>query len=236
MLGWMFLLDFTPAGALLAASGNVPLALAALQWLAFVAPTLNWVREKGWDWADTLRLRRCEVKWLGAGAAGGVLTWGAVTGAMALKAQLPWVQQAAESMESFGPLATSMLPAAATAAADGGGGGGALVAPAALLLPLLAGAALSPALAEELLFRGLLLTALQRRFGRVDAAVLGGAMFSAIHLSVAQFAPLTALGAACGLLTIAADSVWPAVVLHAVYNSCGLLAALAAAAAGPVLP
>ncbi|CAI5487867.1 unnamed protein product [Closterium sp. Naga37s-1] len=58
--------------------------------------------------------------------------------------------------------------------------------------------AVSPAVAEELLFRGLLLTTLQERLGRIDAAMLSAALFALFHLSLARLFPNMALGIAAG--------------------------------------
>lgn len=80
---------------------------------------------------------------------------------------------------------------------------------------------------EELLFRGLLLTSLQQRLGRVDAAAVSAALFALAHLSVEQFFPLCVLGAAAGGVALAGGSVWPAVLLHFGYNATGLLLGLA---------
>ncbi len=46
---------------------NAGLYLAATQWALFVAPTLNWCRESGWDLRQVLRLRGCDPKWVAAG-------------------------------------------------------------------------------------------------------------------------------------------------------------------------
>jgi membrane protease YdiL (CAAX protease family) len=75
---------------------------------------------------------------------------------------------------------------------------------------------------EELLFRGLLLTALQSRFGRVDSVALCGALFALVHLSMEQFFPFSLLGFAAGFAAVASGSVWPAVLLHLSYNVTGL--------------
>jgi membrane protease YdiL (CAAX protease family) len=80
---------------------------------------------------------------------------------------------------------------------------------------------------EELLFRGLLLTALRERLGRVDAVALCGALFALIHLSVEQFFPFAVLGFAAGGIAVVSGSVWPAVLLHAAYNATGLALGLA---------
>lgn len=80
---------------------------------------------------------------------------------------------------------------------------------------------------EELLFRGLLLTSLQQRFGRIDSIAIAGALFALVHLSVEQFFPFAVLGFAAGAAAAYSGSVWPAMLLHASYNATGLALGLA---------
>lgn len=87
-------------------------------------------------------------------------------------------------------------------------------------------AAAPAAVAEELLFRGFLLTSLQQRLGNTDALAVAAALFAIIHLEPQQFFVYCVLGGACGLATVRSGSVWPAVVLHAAYNATAVAAAL----------
>ncbi len=48
-----------PAGLLLQNSSNAPLALAAMQWGVFLAPTANYAREQGWSLRRTFKLAGC---------------------------------------------------------------------------------------------------------------------------------------------------------------------------------
>ncbi|GLI71208.1 hypothetical protein VaNZ11_016327 [Volvox africanus] len=84
--------------------------------------------------------------------------------------------------------------------------------------------AISPAAAEELLYRGFLLTAMQQRFGAINATAI-----AATHLSLSQFFPFILLGACCGGLALASGSVLPAVVAHASYNAAGIVVGLVVA-------
>jgi membrane protease YdiL (CAAX protease family) len=85
---------------------------------------------------------------------------------------------------------------------------------------------------EELLFRGVLLTALDERFGGLVAVLLSAPIFAALHGSVWSFVPLLFLGVALGSLTLSRRSLWPAVVLHAAYNGVFVAAAFWVAARG----
>lgn len=89
---------------------------------------------------------------------------------------------------------------------------------------LVGAAAASPAAAEELLFRGFLLTSLLERLGRVDAVLLCAALFSLSHLDLQQFFALTVLGSAAGGAALATGSVLPAFMLHVGYNTAALSA------------
>ena len=85
---------------------------------------------------------------------------------------------------------------------------------------------------EELLFRGVLLTALDERFGGVAAILVSAPVFAMLHGSLWSFVPLTFLGVALGWLTLSRRSLWPAVVLHAAYNGVLVAAAFWVAARG----
>src|SRR5450759_3819809 len=85
---------------------------------------------------------------------------------------------------------------------------------------------------EELLFRGVLLTALDERLGGLVAVLLSAPIFAALHGSVWSFVPLMFLGVALGSLTLSRRSLWPAVVLHATYNGVLVAAAFWVAARG----
>jgi membrane protease YdiL (CAAX protease family) len=110
----------------------------------------------------------------------------------------------------------------------------------------LAGLTLAPALAwlyfalaaplqEELIFRGLLQTALARELSAVEtsaragvAAVAGSALlFAAVHLAVGPLTAIAALllGMLAGELRRRSGSVIPAVAVHVIFNAPGLIIA-----------
>ena len=90
---------------------------------------------------------------------------------------------------------------------------------------------LPSAFAEEVLFRGLVLTELAERVGFWRANALSGVLFVAMHwphriwrgglsLSVVADAPvLFLLALALGFVTWRSGSIWPAVVFHAANNA-----------------
>jgi membrane protease YdiL (CAAX protease family) len=87
------------------------------------------------------------------------------------------------------------------------------------LVAQLAVVALVPAICEELLTRGVLARALRPQLGRVLAVAVSALLFAAFHLSLVRFAPTFLLGAVLASITIAADSVWPAVLAHFTNNA-----------------
>ncbi len=85
--------------------------------------------------------------------------------------------------------------------------------------------ALSPALCEEALFRGLALPSLRTRMGGLPAVVITALLFAGFHLSPYRFIPTALLGVLLGVVRLAGGSLWPAVAFHAVNNLLVLLMA-----------
>ncbi len=83
---------------------------------------------------------------------------------------------------------------------------------------------------EELLLRGVVLTALQARIGRWWGIAISALMFATLHGSLWSFVPLTFLGLALGRLASDRRSLWPAVGLHVLYNAVIVLPAFLIAA------
>lgn len=98
-----------------------------------------------------------------------------------------------------------------------------------LVLTLLAGAVLTP-LGEELLFRGVLTNGLLRYGGWV-AVLVSAAIFAVSH-GVNYVLPVAfVIGVITALLFRATASIWPGVVVHAIYNGYVILSSAFAAAA-----
>ena len=84
-------------------------------------------------------------------------------------------------------------------------------------------------LVEELLFRGVLLSALQPRWGRLGAAVLSSVVFALAHLpglnwQVFALPALWLLAMALAWLRLRSGSIWPGVVAHATNNALAVAA------------
>jgi membrane protease YdiL (CAAX protease family) len=71
---------------------------------------------------------------------------------------------------------------------------------------------------EELLFRGVVMTAAAERWGMWPGIVISAGLFSAIHVTAWAIVPTFALGVALGWLAWTRGSLWPAIVLHALYT------------------
>jgi sodium transport system permease protein len=79
--------------------------------------------------------------------------------------------------------------------------------------------ALTPAICEETLFRGPILRGLRTRLGPVAAALATGVLFGLFHLDLYRLLPAALLGTLLGLLTLACDSIGPAMVAHFCNNA-----------------
>jgi len=78
--------------------------------------------------------------------------------------------------------------------------------------------AVIPAVAEELLFRGLVLRSLQTAMSPMRAVIVTGILFGGYHLNPASFVPLAAIGIYLGFLALRADSLWVSMSAHFVNN------------------
>ena len=86
---------------------------------------------------------------------------------------------------------------------------------------LLLTAVLLPAVAEELFFRGALLSALEP-YGTWPALILSSLAFALVHGNLYNFAGPLAAGMIYGYMTYALDSVWPAIFAHLLNNGLSL--------------
>jgi membrane protease YdiL (CAAX protease family)/Pyruvate/2-oxoacid:ferredoxin oxidoreductase delta subunit len=99
------------------------------------------------------------------------------------------------------------------------GNGGAGLVLAGLMVALVA------PIVEELAFRGVALVALAPRLGVWPAIAIQAVLFAAYHASAWLFFPMLVFGAALGWLAWSRRSLWPAIVLHVLYNGLAVAAA-----------
>ena len=71
---------------------------------------------------------------------------------------------------------------------------------------------------EEVFFRGFLYSAFKKNWGVIPALFLSSILFSAVHLQVYSFIPLFIIGWLLAYIFEKTKSLFPAIVLHAVYN------------------
>lgn len=79
--------------------------------------------------------------------------------------------------------------------------------------------ALTPALCEEVFFRGYVQRQAERGLGVAGGVLFSGIVFGLYHLRFSQVLPLAALGAFMAYLTWRTGSIWPAVFVHFANNA-----------------
>jgi sodium transport system permease protein len=81
--------------------------------------------------------------------------------------------------------------------------------------------AVTPAICEELLFRGLLLSGL-RKLGPTAAVALSALLFGLAHASVYRLLPTAFLGVVIGVTRLRTRSILPGMIIHALNNGLAL--------------
>lgn len=84
------------------------------------------------------------------------------------------------------------------------------------------------AIVEEAVFRGVIMTALERRWGRAAAVLLPSVLFGGVHIIGSDLSPLsmlqlvlagTAVGVLFSLVALESGNIWNGALIHAVWNS-----------------
>jgi sodium transport system permease protein len=88
---------------------------------------------------------------------------------------------------------------------------------------LLLAVALSPAICEEVLFRGAILSGLRTAFSPLIAVLITGVLFGLMHLSVSSILPTAMLGVAMGYIVVRSGSIYPAMLFHLLNNSAAVV-------------
>jgi len=83
--------------------------------------------------------------------------------------------------------------------------------------------AISPAICEELFFRGALLSGLRRDLSAISCLAWEAVLFGAAHNSIYRFVPTGLLGMLLTAIVLRGRSLVPAMLLHAAYNTLVLL-------------
>ena len=82
-------------------------------------------------------------------------------------------------------------------------------------------------IAEEIFFRGFMLSGLNSKFGEKSSLVISSFIFSVFHIDPGAIIPTFLLGAILGYVFIRYRSIWPSIFIHALHNMIAILAASA---------
>ena len=74
--------------------------------------------------------------------------------------------------------------------------------------------------AEEVVFRGVIMASLHRRFGPVWAIVGSGLLFAFVHVQPATVFAIVFVGLALGWLAMRYRSIWPSIIAHSCSMGC----------------
>jgi len=83
--------------------------------------------------------------------------------------------------------------------------------------------AVTPAICEEIMFRGYIQRQFERSIGVVGAIVVTGIIFGLYHLRLTQAIPLALIGIYLSYLTWRTGSLWPAVIVHFANNAFSII-------------
>ncbi|MEO1616418.1 MAG: type II CAAX endopeptidase family protein [Planctomycetota bacterium] len=98
------------------------------------------------------------------------------------------------------------------------------------LIPLALAIGMTPALCEEILFRGYVQTRLNRRIGPLFGILLSSFVFAAFHLDPVHCIGVFPIGVFLGLIAWRSGSLFPAMLAHFVNNAVGVIAVVLAPA------
>lgn len=166
------------------------------EWGGILGLVVLYARGTGQRLGDVLRVRRVRGRVLVGAALVGLSAW-AVVGLLA-----QWILPAPpELVESLRKM---------VAPVDGSRG-------LAVSLGLIA---LTPAICEEALFRGVILRGFSARLPRTTSAVVTGLLFGLYHVDVWRLIPTGLLGIGLSLIALETGSIVPAMLTHFINNAC----------------
>lgn len=187
-------------GSVLLQGASLLAIIHTTQWVLLLLPAVAMVLVLKLDTTATFRLRRAPAWAWVAAFAGGAGTWAAAQLLLHALFQTDVLPVPTSAMEEF------QAQLAALASEPGSA------------LMLFAGVALAPAICEEALFRGVVLSALSRRLSARWAITIQAILFGVYHLNIYQALPATAVGLLLGAIALRSRSIWPGVLLHALHN------------------
>ncbi|MGB0589427.1 MAG: ABC transporter permease subunit/CPBP intramembrane protease [Myxococcota bacterium] len=173
------------------------------QWGLLLAPTLTMVALLRLDWRETLSLRSTTLGGVSAGVLLGLGSWYVATLGMHFLAG-DLLPMPGPQMEALVTTITALAQDPSTAPW------------------LYLGVAVAPAVCEELLFRGVVLSALRRVVSTRWAIGLSATAFALMHMNAQQLPTSLVMGGLLGVLVVRTRSIWPAICLHALHNGLAL--------------
>lgn len=194
--------------AFLMENGGLALGANTLsQWLSFALIAVLMARWSSPDWKSFIRSRTPELGGLALAALGWVLIYPFILWLGQINAELPLP----ETLRSFDQMMTDQTEALLA---------GTNLPPWMLFVAI----AITPAVCEELMFRGYLQRQVERGMGLVWSIVLVGVLFGAYHLQVTKLLPLAMLGVYLGFVVWATGSVWTGALVHLLNNGFAVIA------------
>lgn len=187
-------------GGSIAQSWHLLGGLAVTQWLLILTPALIFIRMKRFDLRATLGLRRPPAMAVGSAILFGLCSW------YPMMLLSTWMQRRAGGAMSD---AQRELLERLSEQLMGGG------TPVVVLLLVIAA---SPAICEEVLFRGVLLRSLAGRVRTRTVVLVTALLFGAFHMSAIRFVPTASLGIVLALLAVRSGSLLPGILFHFLHN------------------
>ena len=185
-------------------SDNAPSLLIANtigQVFGLLIPALVFTRLHTKNWMGFLRIRRVDVKLLGLSVIALLALIPVVQWFGVLSDQLPWP----EWIRSFEKSQMDLIEQILTQDFS--------------LFFTISVLAITPAICEEVLFRGYFQRQSERSFCIVWGIVLSGVVFGLYHMRLTQAIPLSMLGVFMAYLTWRTKSIFPAMLVHLANNS-----------------
>ena len=96
--------------------------------------------------------------------------------------------------------------------------------------------ALTPAICEELLFRGVMFQSMKKKYRISTAIILVGVLFGAYHMSMVKFIPTGLLGVVLCYTVYVTGSIYPAMMMHFVNNALSVIISYFPEQIGEVFP
>ncbi|MDP3234894.1 MAG: ABC transporter permease subunit/CPBP intramembrane protease [Myxococcales bacterium] len=179
--------------SLLVEARGVVTTLLVVQYGFFLLPALVVVFGLGYSARETLLLRLPSWQHLLAAVVIGATGWIAIVGVFMRVAPPP--ESLVKGLEQMLTLGDPSLP----------------------LWVVLLGVAVTPAICEELFFRGVMLSGL-RRLGLWPAVLISSLLFGFAHASIYRMLPTLALGLMLAALAWRSGSILPSMIVHAMNN------------------